>query len=85
MWRLDLVLFDEQQLDLEMYLYELKTRVDKRVNFLMELMGQGREIYRKKIEQYSERFKNIYGEISTDFQLINEQIDYFVKLVFGWD
>lgn len=82
---LDLVLFDEQQLDLEMYLYELKTRVEKRANFLVELMGQGREIYRKKIEQYSERFKNMYDEISTDFQLINEQIDHLVKLVFGWD
>jgi hypothetical protein len=67
-----------------MYLYELKTRVEKRANFLMELLSEGREIYLKKIEQYSERFKSIYGEMTMEFQLINEQIDRYVKWVNRW-
>ena len=74
-----IVLFDEQHFDLETHLYELKTRVEKRVNFLVETMEKGREIYQKKIQHYSERFANFYEKISREFQLINQQIEHFVN------
>ena len=74
-----LVLFDEQHFDLETYLYELRTRVEKRANFLVETMEKGREIYQKKIQEYSEKFPNLYEEITREFQVIDQQIDQFVK------
>ncbi len=75
------MLFDEQQFDLESYLYELKFRIEKRSNFLLELTEKWREIYQNQINQYSEIFKNIHQEITTEFQLLNQQIEIFVKFV----
>ena len=75
------MLFDEQQFDLESYLYDLKHRIEKRSNFLFELMEKWREIYQNQINQYSEIFKNIHQEITAQFQSLNQEIETFIKLV----
>jgi hypothetical protein len=75
------MLFDEQQFDLESYLYELKYRIEKRSNFLLELIEKWRMIYHNRINQYSEIFNNIHHEITTEFQSLNQQIEIFVKFV----
>jgi predicted esterase YcpF (UPF0227 family) len=75
------VLFDEQQFDLESHMYELKSRIEKRSNFLLEIIEQSREIYQNKINHYSEIYKNIQQEITTQFQTIDQHIQIFLKFV----
>ena len=75
------MLFDEQQFDLESYLYDLKHRIEKRSNFLFELMNKWREIYQNQINQYSEIFTNIHQDVTTQFQSVNQEIETFIKFV----
>ncbi len=75
------MLFDEQQFDLESHMYELKSRIEKRSNFLLEIIEQSREIYQNKINHYSEIYKNIQQEITTQFQTIDQHIQIFLKFV----
>ena len=75
------MLFDELQFDLESHLYELKSRVEKRSNFLLESIEKWREVYRNKIDHYSETYHQIRQEITTQFQSIDEQIQIFIKLI----
>ncbi len=75
------MLFDEQQFDLESHMYESKSRIEKRANFLLEMIETWREIYQNKINQYSETYDNIRQEITTQFQLIDQHIQIFLKFV----
>ncbi len=73
--------FDEQQFDLESHMYELKSRIEKRSNFLLELIEKWRGIYQNKIIKYSETLKNIHQEVTTQFQSIDQQIQILLKFV----
>jgi hypothetical protein len=75
------VLFDEQQFDLESHMYELKSRIEKRSNFLLELIEKWRGIYQNKIIKYSETLKNIHQDVTTQFQSIDQQIQILLKFV----
>lgn len=75
------MVFDEQEFDLESHMYELKSRIEKRSNFLLELIENSRDIYQNKINEYSEFYKNIYQEITTQYQTIDQHIQLFLKFV----
>jgi hypothetical protein len=75
------VLFDEQEFDLESHMYELKSRIEKRSNFLLEMIEQCREIYHNKINQYSETYEVIRQELKTQFQSIDQRTQIFAKFV----
>ncbi len=75
------MLFDEQQFDLESHMYELKSRIEKRSNFLLELIEKWRGIYQNKIIKYSETLKNIHQDVTTQFQSIDQQIQILLKFV----
>ncbi|CAF4492128.1 unnamed protein product [Rotaria sp. Silwood1] len=73
------MLFDEQQFNLKSYTDELKSRIEKRSNFLFETIEKWRNIYDNKINQYSEVSNIIRQEITTQYQLINQHIQIFLN------
>ncbi|CAF2758866.1 unnamed protein product [Rotaria sp. Silwood2] len=73
------MLFDEQQYDLKSYTDELKSRIEKRSNFLFETIDKWRNIYENKINQYSEICNIIRREITTQYQSIDQHIQIFLN------
>jgi hypothetical protein len=75
------VLFDEKQFNLESHMYELKTRIEKRSNFLLEMIENWRQLYENKINRYSETFDVIRKEITTQFQTIDQHIQTYLRFI----
>ncbi|CAF0795335.1 unnamed protein product [Rotaria sordida] len=73
------MLFDEQQFDLKSYTNELKSRVEKRSNFLFETIEKWQKIYENKMNQYSEIYNIIRQEITTQYQSIDQHIQIFLN------
>jgi DNA-directed RNA polymerase beta' subunit len=55
--------------------------IEKRSNFLLEMIEQCREIYHNKINQYSETYEVIRQELKTQFQSIDQRTQIFAKFV----
>ncbi len=75
------VLFDELEFDLESHMYELKSRIEKRSNFLLEMIEKSRLLYQNKINKYSETYETIRQELTTQFQSIDQHVQTFTKFV----
>jgi len=75
-----LVLFDEQQFDLESYFYHLKSRIINRSNFLLNLIEKSRENYLNKILQYSQMLETISRDTIDQYQIIEQQIQIYLHL-----
>ena len=71
------MLFDEQQLDLQSHIYELKSRIEKRSNFLLETIEKWQHIYQNQINKYSNLYNII--QITQEFQSINQRIQTYLK------
>lgn len=77
------MLFDERQFDLKCYVQELKSRIDKRANFLLGMIDKWQRIYHNKVVKYSGICDAMLQNITTQYQSIDQQLQILLKFVFS--
>ena len=75
------MIFDEHELDIELYASELKSRIETRANRILAIIEKWLQTYQMKIDTYAETSDVIYREITAQFDSIDQRIQQYLWFV----